>query len=92
MKQKPCFLGMVGPEKEPGFLVRLAAAPPAWPAYTGLLFKERGINFHPILVSEPNLSTPGPMHEDPGTISGEASQVWGKAWGIRSSVITALIQ
>lgn len=36
-----CFLGMVGQEKRPGFLVFPVAAPPTWPAYAGLLFKDR---------------------------------------------------
>lgn len=69
-----CFLGMVGQEKRPGFLVFPVAAPPTWPAYAGLLFKDRKKNCHPILVSEPYPSTLGPMREDPGVIRGEASQ------------------
>lgn len=45
---KALLSGMVGQEKEPGILVLPMGVPPAWPVYTGLLFKERGINCHPI--------------------------------------------
>lgn len=55
MREKPCFLGMVGQEKEPGFLVLPAPTLPAWPAYS----------IATISWSLNLIYLPGPVHEGP---------------------------